>query len=153
MSASLATLVYAFIGLPLIAIVLLNLPNRKFAEKLCIGTGLFVCIVQMATAVIAVLLLIEFNKASMSFSQFWDMHVADDAAYFSVDFLSAVCVFCIGMVGAVSFAAAGSTVRDKILNYTNMMMVLLLGMNGIALVTDLFSVYVFLEFPVLPPFC
>lgn len=145
MSASFATSMYFFIAFPLAALIILNLLPRRFSEKISFPAGLFICLVQVLTSIIAVLLLLEFNKKSINFSLFWDMHITDDAAYFSVDFVSAVILFCIGMVGAVSFATANCTIKNKIFTFTNIMMVVLLGLNGIVLVTDLFSVYVFLE--------
>ncbi|MEG1538181.1 MAG: proton-conducting transporter membrane subunit, partial [Clostridiales bacterium] len=64
---------------------------------------------------------------------------------FSVDNLSLVVLFSIGMVVTAGFLVANKTIGLKAVNFTNLVMVITLGMNGIALVTDLFSLYVFLE--------
>lgn len=145
MSTSWASIMYAFLGLPLLVIVLFNVLGRKISKPVGNSVGLLVCIIQMASAVICALLLLQYNKESIQFSQFWDMTASDNAAYFSVDFLSVLALFCIGLVGAVAFATATTTVRRKRFNYANMMMILLLGLNGMALVSDLFSLYLFLE--------
>ncbi|MEG1997184.1 MAG: proton-conducting transporter membrane subunit, partial [Clostridiales bacterium] len=61
------------------------------------------------------------------------------------DNLSLVVLFSIGMVVTAGFLVANKTIGLKAVNFTNLVMVITLGMNGIALVTDLFSLYVFLE--------
>lgn len=136
---------YTFIGLPLLAIVVLNLVGKKHMEKYCAAIGCAVGVVQAVSAVVSMILLLQYNKAAINFSQFWDMNASPDAAYFSVDAFSLIALFCIGMVTMAAFLTARSMVEEKMFNYTNVMFVLVLGMTGIALVTDLFSLYVFLE--------
>lgn len=145
MSASFTSLIYTYIGFPLLAIVVLNLIGKKHMEKFCAPIGCAVGVVQAVTSVITMLLLLQYNKAAVNFSQFWDMSVSTEAAYFSVDAISAIVLFCIGMVTAASFLTAAGMREEKMFNYTNVMLILVLGMSGIALVTDLFSLYVFLE--------
>jgi len=145
MSASLASLMYTFMGLPLLCIVVLNVIGKKPADRICPYLGLFVGLVQMVSAVVSAVLLLQFNKEAVNFSQFWNMNVSAEASFFSVDMISLVVLFCIGMVTMVSFATAKSMLKENIFKYTNLMCVLVLGMNGIALVSDLFSLYVFIE--------
>jgi len=145
MSASFAVLMYAFMGLPLLAIVVFNLIGKKRVERCCIPIGYIVSLVQVAVAIISMMLLVQYNKEAINFSQFWDMTVSVDAAYLSVDMFSLVALFSVGMVAFVSFLTGRTMVRGKVFAFSNVMLILMMGMNGIALVTDLFSLYVFLE--------
>ena len=99
----------------------------------------------MLTSIIAIILLWQYNKASITFSQFWSIQANDGAAYFSADVFSLIALFCIGMVTFAAFYTAKTMIGKKAFQFTNLMMVMILGMNGLALVTDLFSLYVFLE--------
>src|SRR5690606_6616168 len=51
----------------------------------------------------------------------------------------------IGLVMFSAFFSAKNLEQDLRYNFLNLAMVLMLGMNGMALVTDLFSLYAFLE--------
>lgn len=145
MSASLASLMYAFIGLPLLAVAGLNLAGRKPAARICRPLGLFAGLAQMAVAVISQLLLLQYHKASVSFSQFWDMTLSDSAAYLRVDSFSLVALFCVGLAVTAAFSLRWFDSEGNAFNFTNMTLLLMLGLNGAALVTDLFSLYVFIE--------
>jgi proton-translocating NADH-quinone oxidoreductase chain N len=135
----------AFIVVPFLAILLLNLMKKEAAGKMALWTGITVSGLQIAFAIIAFIVLWQNNKDFVNFSVFWDLNSSPTASYFSLDFLSLMVVFCIGMVTMVSYFVAGKTSKGKNLNFTNLMLVLTLGMNGIVMVTDLFSFYVFLE--------
>lgn len=145
MPASFASIMYAFMGLPLIAIVFFTLVKDKLQDKFILTAGYIVGLVQAIAAIISIILLLQYNKGFINFSQFWNMSVNENAAYFSADVFSIVALFCVGMVTFASFYTAQTMIKDKAFNFANVMMILVLGMNGIALVTDLFSLYVFLE--------
>jgi len=132
-------------GLPFLAILILNLVNRKTGNQLALGVGIIVAVIQMISAIICAGLLWANQKDFIDFSIFWNMTDSAFAGRLSIDFFSIVVLFCIGMVSFISFLTAKQTVGDKKLNFTNLLMVIMLGMNGIAVVTDLFSLYVFLE--------
>ena len=145
MPASFATSIYAFMGLPLVVILGLNIIRKKPAGKIALTVGCTVSAIQIFSALIGIVLLLQYNKTSISFSQFWDMKAVEGASFFSVDVLSLTALFAIGLSAFAAFNTAKPAVKDKALNFTNLVMVLLLGMNGIALVTDLFSLFVFME--------
>ncbi len=145
MPDQLSVLVYSYLGLPLVAVVIFNLFGKKWMEKAYIPTGIAISVVQMVSAVVSILLLTQYNKDAITFSQFWDYKLYEGASYFSPDAFSFVALFCIGMVALASFLTANAMIKDKRFNYCNVMMVLLLGMNGLSLVYDLFSLYVFME--------
>ncbi len=135
----------SFLGLPLLAILLLNVVSKKTGGAISISVGYVVAIIQMIAAVVCMALLWMHGKDFIEFSLFWDMNATLGAAKLSVDLFSLVVLFCIGMVSLASLLTAKKTIGEKTLNYTNLLMVIMLGMNGIAVVTDLFSLYVFLE--------
>ncbi len=145
MSASLATVLYAFMGFPLVILIVNNVLKKETAQKICLSLGLAVGVVQMVVAVIAFVLLNQFGQTAIDFSQFWDMTANSGAARFSVDNFSLLVLFCIGMVTSAGFLVGGKTLGDKKFNFANLTLLIILGMNGIALVTDMFSLYVFLE--------
>ena len=145
MSASLASLVYAFIGLPLLAVAALNLVGRRLTRNICRPLGVFVGLVQIVTAVITELLLLQYHKPSINFSQFWDMNVSSAASYLRVDTFSLVVLLCIGITVCAAFMLRWFESERNAFNFTNMAFLLMLGLNGAALVTDLFSLYIFIE--------
>ncbi|MBR2783635.1 MAG: NADH-quinone oxidoreductase subunit L [Firmicutes bacterium] len=145
MSASLASLMYAFIGLPLLAVAGLNLAGRRLTRRICQSLGVFVGLAQMAVAVISQLLLLQYHKSSVSFSEFWDMTLADGAAYLRVDTFSLIALFCVGLAVTAAFLLKWFDSERNAFNFTNMALLLMLGLNGAALVTDLFSLYIFIE--------
>jgi len=145
MSASLASLMYAFIGLPLLAVAGLNLAGRRLTRRICQSLGVFVGLAQMAVAVISQLLLLQYHKSSVSFSEFWDMTLSDGAAYLRVDTFSLIALFCVGLAVTAAFLLKWFDSERNAFNFTNMALLLMLGLNGAALVTDLFSLYIFIE--------
>ncbi len=139
-------IVYTFMGLPLAAVFLFAILGKRLASRFCIFGGYFVSAMQMAAAIVLMGLLVINHKEALVFSQFWDYKIAEGAAYFSPDMFALVAALAVGVVSLVGFIAARRTIpEEKAYQYSNFMMILLLGMNGMAFVTDLFSLYVFLE--------
>ena len=145
MPASLTFATAALIVLPLLAILILNIVNRQVGQKIALNVALVVTVIQMIAVLICGSLLVTGGKGSIDFSVFWNMNANLSASFFTVDFFSIVVLFSIGMVAFISAMVAKRGVNGKELNFTNLLMVILLGMNGIAMVGDLFSLYVFLE--------
>ncbi|MGI6360774.1 MAG: complex I subunit 5 family protein [Bacillota bacterium] len=140
----------AFLVLPLLAIVFLNLLKKETGSKIALQTGMVVSVAQIFFAVVTLIALWQIPENSLQFSIFWNMSA--DSAYFTVDVFSLIVLICIGMVTLVSCCTGVRTLRGKDLNFTNIMMVLILGMNGIVMVNDLFSFYVFLEITAIASF-
>ncbi len=145
MPAEFASIMYAFMGLPLLAILVFTLAKDKLGDRFVLTAGYVVGLVQVLSSVVVMALLLQYNKGFINFSQFWNMTENANAAYFSADIFSVVALFSVGVVTFASFFTARTMIKDKAFNFANVMMLLVLGMNGIALVTDLFSLYVFLE--------
>lgn len=137
--------VFSFLGLPLIVILILNLLSRKAAEKLCLPLGYLVSLAQIGAAIAAIALLMIYHKDAIIFSMFWNYQAAEGSAYFAPDIFSFVALLSIGIVACASFLTAANAYGKKVFYFCNVMMVLILGMNGIALASDLFTLYVFME--------
>ena len=135
----------AFMVLPLLAILILNLISKNKGKAAALWIALAVTVIQMLNAVNCSLVLWQNNKETIDFSVFWDMNVSTFASRFSIDYFTVTVLFIIGMVSMISVLVAKGTINEKSLNYTNLLMVIIMGMNGLVLVTDLFSLYVFLE--------
>lgn len=135
----------AFIGLPLALLFALNLLPRRAAEETAVPIGYLAAALQMVFTVVCVQLLYSFGKDFIDFSLFWDMNAATGSSFFSVDFFSLVVLFCIGLVAFAALAVVPGGASAHNVNFVSMMLLLMLGMNGIAVATDLFTLYIFLE--------
>lgn len=129
--------------LPLLGVVLLNLPLGKLAEKLALPLGGVLCLAQAAVILAAP-------------ASFWDqalflpggVSVAElFHASFPVDSLARVMFLSIATVGFCSGLVAKYTMADEQtqFRFANLLILALAGLNGIILVRDLLGLYVFLE--------
>ena len=134
-----------FMGGPLLAILINNLLPRSKAPKYCLKLNTAVSLLQMAAAIICLWLLYSGEHTVIEFSTFWDYKALPGAAHFIVDAFSLLTLFCIGMVTLISLLTAWQTVDGMELNYCNLLMTLILGLNGLVMANDLFTVYIFLE--------
>ena len=132
-------------GGPLLAILINNLLPRATAQKFCLRLDIAVALLQMVAALICAYLLVYSSSSHVEFSTFWNMNALPEAARFSVDMLSLTVLFSIGLIALVSLLTASVTIGEKALNFSNLLMIIMVGMNGLAMVNDLFSLYVFLE--------
>jgi multicomponent Na+:H+ antiporter subunit D len=134
----------SFLVIPLIVIVLNNLFSKQLSERVCFYFAGAAAIVQMASSVADFFLLTASRLHEYEFSLLWDLNT-EGSEHFAVDSLSLVILFCVGFVSFISVLVANQTVEKKKTAYVSLLMTLMLGMNGIVLVTDLFSLYVFVE--------
>jgi len=134
-----------FMAAPLLALFINNIFGRATAGKFCINLGIGVALLQIISAVSNMILLLASHKSYVDFSLFWDISSQTGASYFRVDILSLVILLSIGTVALVSLLTARATINDGALNFCNLLLCVMLGMNGMAVVNDLFSLYVFLE--------
>lgn len=145
MPDSFVSITVLFIGAPLLIILINNLLPRDPAQKYCLPMGMVVAVAQMIAAAVCLTLLWQSGKAYIDFSLFWNMNLLANSARFSVDMLSLLVLFSIGMVSAISLLTAWRTIGDKALYFTNLLLIIMIGMNGLSMVSDLFSLYIFLE--------
>ena len=138
-----------FMSVPLLGLLINNIFKRETAGKFCLNLGIGVALLQIGAAVLMMMIMFFNHKDHVDFSLFWDMSARPDAAYFRADMLSLAVILTIGTVMLVSLLKASSTMagneQRQTLNFSNLLYTVVLGMNGIALVNDLFSLYVFIE--------
>ncbi|NLG25877.1 MAG: hypothetical protein GX558_11005, partial [Clostridiales bacterium] len=122
------------LAIPFAAVVALNVLYRmvsgRAALKVCVAVG----IVQMALAGAAIGRTLRGGSLT-----------APLVGLISIDVFSAVVLFVIGMILLVTALVALSTLHGEEFNFGNVLLLLALGMNGIAMVGDLFSMYAFIE--------
>ncbi|MDP4132512.1 MAG: proton-conducting transporter membrane subunit [Bacillota bacterium] len=134
----------AFLLIPLSAIFLNNICNKRFIEKhFHILTGA-VALLQMIAAVFAFYIMDANQMLNFDFSVFGSSKITG-IELFDINPVSLVFLFCIGMVAFVSVMISIRTIDVKKGSYVNLLMTLLIGMNGMVMVSDLFSLYVFLD--------
>jgi multicomponent Na+:H+ antiporter subunit D len=126
-----------FLLLPLLGIIILNLPSRIKMQT----AGLFYVVLLSALQIIVVLFQPE---------GFWDRpdlwgHFFGLKLY--TDNLTLVLLLSIGIVIFTAVLVAWQTVSDprQRLIFINLVLVSMIGMNGTVLLTDIFSLYIFLE--------
>ncbi len=133
-----------FFFIPL-AIVLVNtLSPRLSAEKVSMPLAGGAAIVQIAAAAASLAVLSCNHLRGYGFCLFQNMAGAG-SVHLAVNTFSLIILLCIGLVSLASVLVANRTVDKKRASYVNLLMMLILGMNGMVMVTDLFSLYVFLE--------
>lgn len=127
-----------------LAILFLNnlLPKVTARRYFCVFAGAAAA-VQGLGAVTELVLFYVYNLRRYEFSVFYGDTVTSDR--FCIKISTLFLMACIGMVAFVSVMIARKTVSTYRRSYVNLLMCLILGMNGMLLVTDLFSLYVFLE--------
>lgn len=127
------------------AILLINsLFSRGLAEKFSMPLAHVAPITQFAASAAGFYLLSAHHLSEHEFSIFQGQ-AGGGFMHFAVNTFSLIILFCIGLVSLASILVANRTVVKKRTAFVNLLMMLILGMNGMVLVTDLFSLYVFLE--------
>ncbi|NVN93062.1 MAG: NADH-quinone oxidoreductase subunit L [Desulfuromonadales bacterium] len=122
--------------IPLIGFILVNIPPPGNLRKFLIACPLLLSVTQVA--------LMLFPRAG-----WWNGF--DVGRFFlpflRVDGVSMLMLLAIGLVVFASSVVSIALIKDarQQYNFINLVLLSLLGMNGIVMVTDLFSLYVFLE--------
>ncbi len=128
----------SLILLPFLAVIILNLPLRALMKKAAFSLCLLVVLLQLS--------LVLFPDICC-FSGKLDQLGAFFKFGFAVDNLSRVMLFCIAIVlfAALLIERYNCSDEDRIFNFVNVSLLILCGMNGVVMVKDIFSLYVFLE--------
>ncbi len=124
-----------FIAIPLAAIVVLNVFYTMIDRRAAMWAGMGVGLFQLVYAGIDVARCINTGAAIRS----------DFFASFTVDLFSAVVLVIIGLISFITLIVAGATVHTSRFNFGSSVLLLIMGMNGVVMVTDVFSLYVFIE--------
>ncbi len=139
----LTILTQLILALPLLAIVVNNLVPREAMRHMTIGMSAGVAAFQLAASLAAFVVLAASGESMFRFSLAWDL--GKGLSYFRVDLVTLLLLACVGLVTLASTLTAFTTIDDHRSSYTNMLMVMMLGMNGMLLVRDLFTLYIFME--------
>ena len=126
-----------FILVPLAAVILLNILRGKIAGNAACALGIFLSVVQACVIILHILL-----PAAVPYVPFTFL-----ASKLAADGLSVVMLLLTGIVTATSLMIGRNTFTDEEqkFNFANLVILTLAGMNGVLLVTDLFSLYVYIE--------
>jgi len=125
--------------LPFLGVVVLNLPFFKaFMRKIAFGCCALILVTQALSVV---------YPQACTFSNNFNIFGSFLEFNFTIDGLSNVMLFCIAVVLFVALIVEDYIIRDKerFFNFANMLLLLLAGMNGVVMVRDIFSLYVFIE--------
>ena len=134
----------SFLFVPIAVLLLNNILPKRFAEKYFQYLSGAVALYQMIAA-FCVFRIMDYNALqSVDFTLLRSLNISG-AELFSVRPVSLVFLFCIGMVALVSVMVANRTVDARKSAYVNLLMTLMIGMNGMTLVKDFFTLYVFLD--------
>ena len=134
---------HLFLALPMLALIVNNVVPRVWIRSRTIALSASVASAQLLAALAGLLLLIASGERSVHFGLVWDAE--QSVGYFRVDLVSLFLLMCVGMVSLASTLTAFTSIDDHRSSYTNLLMVMMLGLNGMLLVHDLFSLYVFLK--------
>ena len=122
--------------LPLLAIIILNLPIRSLTQKLSVWVGVGLSLWQ----IVAVVLLATGRESADAWGKYFSLGL-------SCDNLTLVLLMSIGIVTLTTILVGWQTiVGDKQrFGFMNLVFVAMIGMNGTVMLTDLFSLYIFIE--------
>jgi len=125
-----------FVLIPFIAILLLNLFYTQKVKKLAYGAGILITLLQM------------FLSCTVIFKIAGNFFSAIEIKYFvhlSIDLYGAIVLFTIGLIAFISLIIRRHSDHAEIFNFSQLILIIMIGMNGTIMVTDIFSLYVFLE--------
>lgn len=122
--------------IPVVCIFIVNIPPRNTAAKLVPWALGLTCLIQAALAVLSQLPVWAVWDRALTLPL--DIELV-------IDPISAVILFLIALVTAVATAVGTpGGPRDKVV-VSSLIMMCMIGMNGVVMVRDLFSLYVFIE--------
>lgn len=124
--------------IPFLSVIILNLPLKKIMY----GLSFWFCFV-LGLGQILLVTSLPFHLWNTSLPAIADIFKFNLVA----DSLSLVMLACIAIVVLSSLLVARCTIKDKekLFNFFNLLLITLAGMNALALVNDIFSLYVFVE--------
>lgn len=128
----------SLILLPFLAVIILNTPLRLFMRKAAFWVCLFIIVMQISFIV---------YPPACAFSNSLDIFGIFLKFNFVVDNLSRVLLLCIGIVTLAAVFVEKYIIEDeeRLFNFVNIALLLLAGMNGVVMLRDMFSLYVFIE--------
>jgi len=130
---------YLLIFIPLIAMVLVNLLPKKIRPVSAFLTLLLILAAQSVFAALAPFGIFH-AVGAVKMERIFGFHLV-------IDNLSLLLILSAGIVGFTALMTAWHMIEseDERFNFTSLLFILLIGMNGISMLRDLFSLYVFIE--------
>jgi len=127
-----------FVLIPLIGVLILNVLRFDFIKKIACWFGMLFTLAQIGFVLFVPIDLLA------SQSGFFGRYFAFN---FTIDSLSKLMLLAIGIVVFTAIMIGQFTYSDdtKRFNFLNLILLTLAGMNGIVMVSDIFSLYVFIE--------
>ncbi len=125
---------FLFIGIPLLAVAILNIFTWN-ERKVAMWAAMSAAGLQLALSGFAVAQCLHTGAPIQS----------TFLGTFSVDLYSAVVLFIIGLIACVTILVADTTVSASRFSFGSAVLLIMMGMNGVVMVTDVFSLYVFIE--------
>lgn len=135
----------ALILVPFLSLIILNLPPKEIMRKIAFGWAALLLVLQVCLVVAVPAAL--WSTAPDFLASFFAFEL-------SIDALSRLLLLSIGIVVLASLTVAQYVIKDQTqrFNFTNLILIVLIGMNATAIVTDLFSLYLFIEITSLSSF-
>ena len=126
-----------FLLLPLLVILILNLPLGKVTQKLALPAGVLLSLWQITACI---LLALGQGSSIEVLGKFFALNL-------SCDNLTLVLLFSIGIVVFSTLLVGWQTISSvkQRFGFVNLVCIAMTGMNGIVMLTDLFSLYIFIE--------
>ena len=123
--------------LPLLAIMILNLPIRNITQKLALWAGTLLSVWQI---IVVCHLAGGESYGGDVWGKFFTLGLHCDS-------LTLVLLLSIGIVVFTTLLVGWQTIKEpkQRLNFVNLVLVAMTGMNGTVMLTDLFSLYIFIE--------
>lgn len=124
--------------IPLIGAIIANIPARKVGARIVPWIAAAVCVIQMGIAA---------ASGSLAWANATDIINANlpFGVKLQIDIMGAVVLFTIGLIALVSLLIDKSINDTQGYGFANLLLIVIIGMDGIVMVRDIFSLYVFLE--------
>jgi len=125
-----------FLLIPLAVIVMLNLPLKGVLRKLAFGAGLLLAVGQVVVVILLAMGLLSETDVRVPFT-----------LGLSSDNLTLVLLLSIGIVIFTTLLVGWQTIKQEKqrFNFVNLVLIAMIGMNGTVMLSDLFSLYIFIE--------
>ena len=125
-----------FIIIPLLAVLILNLPFRKSYRRIAFYLAIVVTFFQIAMTL---------TSGFMLWINITDLFKFNFITQLSIDLFTLVVLFTIGLIAFVSLMVCRFSYKKDPFNFINLILIAMMGMNGIVMTRDIFTLYVFLE--------
>ena len=125
-----------FIIIPFIGIVLLNILYSTKVKQIAFHISCAIAIIQI---ILSSAILFEISKSLLSRIEI------NYFVNFSIDFYGALVLFTIGLISLIALLVRKYSSSEEFFNFSQLILIIIIGMNGTVMVTDIFSLYVFLE--------